>query len=1119
MTTTSVSNPSGEQDVYAFPASFAQQRLWFLDQVNPQSAAYNLFSTVHISIPLNMEALKQSLDAIVQRHEALRTIFVVRDGQPMQMIVPHLKVPLLVADLEHLPEAQRETEMLRLANEEVQRPFDLAHGPLLRTMLFRLAAEEYLLLLTIHHIVFDGWSEKVFFRELAMFYQAFANGQPAALPELPIQYVDFAVWQRERLQGEMLEEQLTYWKKHLAGAPAALELPTDRPRLTVPTSRGSMHLFTLSKSLTDSLKVLSRQEGVSLFTTLVTAFQTLLHRYTGQDDLLLGTDVADRSQAETEDLIGFFVNTLVLRSNLSGNPTFCELLSRVREVILAAQAHQDLPIEHLVKELQPDRSLGQNPFFQVMLSLDVPTPLLPSGWVMTPLEIKTGAAKFDLSLEIQDRPQGLLTCLEYNTDLFDAATIVRLVEHWQTLLEGIVADPNRSIADLPLLPDAEWQQQVVEWNATQTAYPENQCFHELFEAQVERTPEAVAVVFEQEQLTYHELNSRANQLARYLQDLGVGPDIIVPLLAERGIAFLITILAVFKAGGAYLPLDPRHPPTRIRRVLEHSGSRFVLAAKGFASLLSQALVDMRAEAGPRVVYLEDLQFQNGHAEGNLPACVTPRNLAYVIYTSGSTGMPKGVMIEHRGMVNHLYAKITALHLTATDIVAQTASQCFDISVWQFLAALLVGGRVHIFNDEVSHDPVQLLAQVEQRQVSILETVPSLLRVMLEAIESGSSVYPRLEKLRWLVPTGEALPPEFCRRWLTVYPHIPLLNAYGPTECSDDVTHFPIYQPLADTQVHTPIGRPINNMRLYILDRKLRPLPTGVSGELYVGGIGVGRGYLNDVQRTTEAFVADPFGNEPGMRLYKTGDLARYLPDGNIEFLGRIDHQVKIRGYRIELGEIEALLRQHSSVQDIVVIVREDIPGDKSLVAYVVTSPGVTSNDLRSYLKEKLPDYMVPAAFVLLESLPLTPNGKVDRRALPAPEYNGLARGSERDESFVAPTLPVHQQLVQIWEELLDVRPIGIRDNFFELGGHSLLAVRLIDRMKQVWGKKIPPAILLAGPTIEQLATVLLEQEESDSRQPLFSEHKPLLSSFKTIWTRSRSSGRGKNSGMSGGNDK
>ena len=982
-------------------------------------------------------------------------------------------------------------------------------------MLFRLEAEEYILLLTIHHIIYDAWSEKVFFHELATLYQGFASSQPATLPELPIQCVDFAVWQREQLQGELLNEHLTYWKNQLTDAPAVLELPTDRPRPALPTFRGSTHLFTFPKPLTDSLKALSRQQNVSLFTTLCSTFLTLLYRYTGQNDLTLGTDTANRDQMETEDLIGLFVNTLVLRGDLSGNPTFLELLSRVHTMILGAYAHQDAPLEYVAKELQPDRSLGLNPFFQVMLSLELQTTSLPSRWDMTSLEIKMGAAKFDLSLEIKDQPEGLLGYLEYNTDLFDEVTIVRMVSHWQHLQESIIADPTQHIDDLSLLSEAEWHQQVVQWNASQIDFPQDECFAQLFEAQVQRTPEAMAAIDDEEQLTYQELNQRANHLACELLDLGVGPESIVALLAERSITFLTAILAVFKAGGAYLPLDPHHPPSRIRQVLEHSGTRLVLVAKDFSTLLSQALNERQTEASPQVVYLENISYPKHSIEDNLPVRATPHNLAYVIYTSGSTGTPKGVMIEQRGMINHLYAKVNALQLTAADRVAQTASQCFDISVWQFLSALLVGGCVQIFNDDISHASMQLLAQVEQQQISILETVPSLLRMMLEGIEEGRNDYPRLEKLRWLVPTGEALPPDFCRRWLSAYPHIPLLNAYGPTECSDDVTHFPISQPLAQTQVHTPIGRPIQNMQLYILDRKLRPLPIGVNGELYVGGVGVGRGYLNDVQRTAEAFVANPFSDEPAMRLYKTGDLARYLPDGTIEFLGRIDHQVKIRGYRIELGEIEALLRQHSSIQDVVVIVREDTPGNKSLVAYVVTSSAVTSNDLRHYLKEKLPDYMVPAAFILLESLPLTPNGKLDRRALPSPEYGR----SEQDENFVSPVLPVHQQLIEIWEELLEARPIGIRDNFFELGGHSLLAIRLVDRMEQVWGKKIPPATLLAGATIEQLADFLVQPEANAAPEAVQTANSkrsssaslPLLSAIKTLWGKSRSSNRTKNS--------
>ena len=642
-------------------------------------------------------------------------------------------------------------------------------------------------------------------------------------------------------------------------------------------------------------------------------------------------------------LIGLFENTLVLRTDLSGNPSFSELLGRVREVILEAQGHEDLPFESLVKELHPTRSLGQNPLFQVLLRLATAQPALPSGWMLTQMEVETGTAQFDLTLDLEDRPDGLTSRFEYSTDLFDEATIARMAGHWQTLLEGIVADPTRRLADLPLLTEKERYQLLVEWNATQVEYPQDQCFHQLFEAQVKRSPEAVAVVCEEQQLTYHELNARANQLAHHLRDRGVGPETLVALLAERGIPFLISILAVFKAGGAYLPLDPHHPAARLRRVIEQSRCSIALATTAFAPTLSQALTEVPSERCPRPIYFEDV-LQASQCAENIPTCTTPRQLAYVIYTSGSTGMPKGAMVEHRGMLNHVYAKIDALDLAATDTVAQTASQCFDISVWQFLAALVVGGRVQIYPDEVAHDPMQLLTQVEHHQVSILETVPSLLRAMLDPHETDAAGGPDLRALRWLIPTGEALPVDLCRRWLRSYPHVPLLNAYGPTECSDDVTHYPIYEAPDETSSSIPIGRAIPNMRLYVLDQRLEPLPIGIRGELYVGGIGVGRGYLGDEGRTAEAFVPDPFGAEVGARLYKTGDLARYLPDGNLEFLGRLDFQVKLRGFRIELGEIEAVLSQHPAVRQAVVVVREEVPGDKRLVAYVVLQKDQSRHD-------------------------------------------------------------------------------------------------------------------------------------------------------------------------------
>ncbi len=780
-------------------------------------------------------------------------------------------------------------------------------------------------------------------------------------------------------------------------------------------------------------------------------------------------------------MVGICENTLVLRTDLAAQLSFADLLGRVCEVMVAAQGHEELPFESLVKALYPPHSLGRNPLFQVQLQLPKPRPTLLSGWRLEQIVEGMGTSQFDLTLVLQEGPQGLISRFTYSTDLFDEATIALLAGHWQTLLEGIVADPTQSIARLPLLTEQERHQLLVEWNATETAYPVDQCLHQLFEAQVERTPQAVAVICEGVQLNYQELNAHANRLAHQLCEHCVGPDKVVALLAERGIPFLVSILAVFKAGGAYLPLDPHHPPARLRQVIQLSECSIVLSTVAFLPTLALALEEVPAELRPELLPYEEM-LQADHREDNLSISNTPRDLAYVIYTSGSTGKPKGAMVEQRGMVNHIYAKIEALTLKSRDKVAQTASQCFDISVWQFLAALLIGGSVQIYPDEVAHHPVQLLTQVERHQITILETVPSLMRAMLDADEIKAVDRPKLAALRWLIPTGEALPIDLCQYWLGTYPHVPLINAYGPTECSDDVTHYSIYQAPDESRSSIPIGRAIPNMRLYVLDRHLEPLPIGVSGELYVGGIGVGRGYLGDKQRTEESFVPDPFASDDGARLYKTGDLARYLPDGNLEFLGRLDFQVKVRGFRIELGEIEAVLSRHPAVRMTVVMAREDMPGDKRLVAYVEIQKGqtITAAELKSHLTEHMPVYMVPSAFVLLEKLPLTPNGKIDRRALPMPK---LSRDAANN-TFIAPTLALHHQLVQIWEDLLGVRQIGIKDNFFELGGESLLAVRLFARIEQVCGKKLPFSTFFAGATIECLATALMEEAKADSRAPV-----------------------------------
>jgi len=1079
--------------------SFAQQRLWFLDRLIPDNAFYNIADAFYLKGVLQPEGLEESLNEVVKRHEVLRTTFASKDGQLVQVIAPEMQVLLPVIDLERWVESEQKAEALRLAKEEAQRPFDLECGPLLRTTLLRLDATNHVLLLTTHHIISDGWSMGLLLEELTNLYRAYSTGTVAALIELPVQYADFSVWQQQWLRGEVLEAELDYWRRQLDGAPAVLEFPTDKPRPATQSFRGATHSFELSKTLTRSLKALSRKESVTLFMTLLAAFETLLYRYTGQEDIVVGSPIAGRNGKEVEGLIGFFVNTLVLRTNLSGAPSFRNVLSRVREVTLGAYAHQDLPFEKLIEELQPERDMSRSPLFQVMFTFqNTPARALElPGVTLSTMEVESGASKFDLELLMADTGEELVGVLEYDVDLFEAETVARLAKHFQTLLESVIANPDHSLAQLSLLSDEERQQLLTEPNSIYAHYPLDQCLPQLFEAQVERTPLAVAVTSADEQVSYAELNRRANAMARSLVLNGVSRNVIVPVLAERGIEFLITIMAVFKAGGAYLPLDPRYPAKRIALVLTQSEAPLILVAGAFVPVLDQALEQMAKEHRPRIIEIEK-HLRQPQEEGNLDPRCSACDLAYVIYTSGSTGMPKGAMIEHCGMLNHLYAKIADLQLTDADNVAQTAAQSFDISVWQFFAALLVGGQVHVFSDEVAFNPSRLFEEVGREKISILETVPSLLRPMLDEGERDAPTPVDLSALRWLIPTGEALPPELCRQWLNRYPDVPMLNAYGPTECSDDVSHYQIYEPPVQDAYRTPIGRPVANMHLYIVDNQIEPVPIGVRGELLVGGVGVGRGYLNDARRTAEVFIPDPFAQQPGARLYRTGDLARYLPDRNIEFLGRLDHQVKVRGFRIELGEIEAVLDQHPALQEAVVIDREDITLDVRLVAYVVPNqePSPSPSDLRNFLKEKLPEYMVPSSFVFLDKLPLTSNGKLDRRALPPPDTSL----NYTEDSYLAPRNDIEIRLVRIWEEMLQVSNIGIADNFFDLGGHSILALRLMGEIQRQFGRVLPLAILFEKSTIKHLAGVLRQQfnalplspmvpiQPGGSRTPLFFVH-------------------------------
>jgi len=1035
--------------------SFAQARLWFLEQLEPGSSAYNIPAAVRLTGSLDVVALEQSLQEIVQRHEALRTTFAMVSGEPIQVISPVLALTLPLVDLHSLPEAQQEAEVERLATESAQQPFDLAMGPLLRATLLNLGEAEHVLLLTMHHIVSDGWSMGVLIRELAALYEAFSTGKPSPLPELPIQYADFAHWQRQWLQGEVLAAQLSYWQQQLAGAPAVLELPTDRPRPAVQTFRGATQFLALPEPLSQKLKTLSQRSGVTLFMTLLAAFQTLLYRYTGQEDICIGSPIANRNRSETEDLIGFFVNTLVLRTDMSENPSFKELLLRVREVTLGAYAHQDLPFEQLVEALQPERNLSHQPLFQVMFVLqNAPMSALElPDLTLSSLNIDSSTAKFDLTMSMEDTEQGLVGSLEYNTDLFDAATISRMREHFQTLLEGIVAEPDQRLSDLPLLTQPERQQLLVKWNDTQVDYPKDVCVHQLFEAQAEQTPEVVAVVFEDQQLTYGELNRRANQVAHHLRSLGVDPDGLVGIFVERSLEMVVGLLGILKAGGAYVPLDPSYPQERLVFMLKDAQVPILLT--------QQQLVEKLPEHQARVVCLDtDWEAIARQSQEKPVSEVTPDHLAYVIYTSGSTGKPKGVCISHRA-VNRLVLNTNYVKLEPSDRVAQASNCSFDAATFEIWGALLHGARLVGVSKDVVLSPKDFAAQLREQGISVLFLTTALFNQLAKEVPSA------FNSVRHLLFGGEAVDPRLVKMVLENSPPQRLLHVYGPTE-STTFASWHLVQEVPEGVTTIPIGRPLSNTQIYLLDNQMHPVPVGVPGELYIGGDGLARGYLNRPELNAERFIVNPFSNKPGAHLYKTGDLARYQPDGNIEFLGRLDDQVKIRGFRIELGEIEAVLGQHPDVNETVVMVREDVPGNKRLVAYLLTkeSPAPSMQELHHFLKQQLPEYMVPNAFVLLDALPLTSNGKVNRRALPAPDTTR----PELAGTYVAPRTSVEELLTGIWSDVLRLEKVGIHDNFFELGGDSILSIQIIARANQA-GLKLTPKQLFQYQTIAELATV------------------------------------------------
>jgi amino acid adenylation domain-containing protein len=1051
------------------PLSFAQERLWFLYRLEPDSPVYNIPAAFRLTGRLDSAAFERAVNAIVKRHESLRTGFPTIDGQPIQIISPFASFAIPCADLSALPETERETEARRLADEDARQPFDLARSPLLRVKLLRLGEQSHVALITMHHIVSDGWSNEVFLNELTAFYTSFSGGASLELPELPIQYADFAEWEQEWFRNGGAETQLSYWKQQLEGHQQVLDLPLDRPRPPVQTHHGASQQFSLAKDVSVALVELSRQQNVTLFMTLLAAFQTLLYRYSGQDDITVGIPVANRNQIETEGLIGFFVNMLALRTSFSGQPTFKELLARVKEAALGAFAHQQLPFEKLIQELTLERSSSHAPLVQVMFNLqNVPQQTIElEGLTLGIIEFENQTTKFDLAMSVEQQHTGeIIATIQYNTDIFDASTITRMSGHFQNLVTAIATEPNQRLSDLALLSEGERRQIVEEWNRTERDGPRASTFTRLFEAQVEAAPNAIALSFEEEKVSYGELDRRANQLARYLQGRGVGPEVLVGILLERSVRMVVSVLAVLKAGGAYMPLDITHPEGRLKYMLDDAGVGLVLTQAG--------LRERVADGGREIVSIDEEQDEIGReSDAAVESKAGAENLAYVIYTSGSTGQPKGAMIEHRGLCNVTLALIDILGIHAGSRVLQFASWSFDASVSESFTALLAGATLCLVPDEKRLPGEDLLQLLREEAITMATFVPSMLAAMPVA---------DLPALETVLLVGEVCPPEVARAWAAGRR---LFNGYGPTEATVCSTMTECY----DTERKLPIGRPLANTQAYVLDEQLQPVAVGITGHLYVGGANLSRGYLKRADLTAERFIPHHLSREHGARLYRTGDLAKYLPDGQLEYVGRADTQVKVRGFRIELGEIEAALREHAQIEQAVVIVREDHAGEKRLVAYVVpssiapaaattttTTTAPTAAELRNFLSGTLPDYMLPSAFVVLESLPLNSSGKLDRKALPNPDQSR----PELSMPFLSPSTQMEEMIAGIWAEVLRLDKVGVDDNFFDLGGHSLMSVRVHERIRSTLSIDVPLLKLFQHSTVRTLAAFLSGEQETQS---------------------------------------
>lgn len=1055
-----------KDEQFMFPASYAQQRLWIMDQMMAGNAFYNLSAPMRLGFPVNSLVLKKSLNEIVHRHEILRTRFTEIDGQPYQVITASLDLELLYHDLSHLNNTEREANTQYLINADARKPFDLSKGPLLRTTLIKCGPEDFIFLLSMHHIISDGWSRFIFFRELTTLYDLFAQGKPSTLPDLPIQYADFAVWQRDYLTGEVLDRHINYWKKQLKDM-QVLNLPLDKPRPLLQSFAGSYELLEFSPELSDNIRKLGLRENITLFMTLLAGFTGLLYKYTEQDDLVVGVPVANRNQTEIEHLIGFFVNSILIRTDMSGRLTFTDLFQRVKTVTLEAYQHEDLPFEMLVEAMQPERDLSRNPLFQVSFQF-LQFPKIPGSASDNEspfLGVDKGTSIFDLRVSFGEYNNQIVGEIEYSTQLFEKATIRSMSAHFIELMTKAIEDPARPLEEIEILQSDEKHKLLKGWNNTDKDLASSSILHHLFEEQVTLFPDRVAVIFKNTQLLYAELNSQSNQLARYLHARGVQPGCFVGVCLERSEKMIVSFLAILKAGAAYIPMDPSYPGDRLQMMIDDAGMDAMISQPSISNNLFNY-------DGP-VIFIEEEWVQVMAAEQSNPVIeLHDLSIAYVIYTSGSTGRPKGVMIPHAAICNHMLWMKEQFPLETTDLVMQRTPYSFDASVWEFYAPLITGSRLYIAEEGGNRDPDYLVEKIIQHSISILQVVPSMLRLLLE--------HPRIDQcisLKRVYCGGSALPLKSVQAFYRLLP-AQLYNLYGPTEATIDASCW--HCSIEKDHERASIGRPIPNTKYYVLDKAMNPVPMGVPGELWIGGPGLARGYMGNPSLTAAKFLPDPFSGKPGERIYRTGDRVRYRSDGNLEYLERIDQQVKLRGFRIEPGDIESAIRSYGPVKDALVLLHQHENDEQQLIAYIVpenidvtevTACNQLISSINDHLHKKLPEFMVPAVLMIIDSMPLQPNGKIDTNMLPAVHQQRTTIPAD----YTSPETDQELVLAEIWANLLKLEKVSIHEHFFRsLGGNSLLATQMISRVRERFRIGMPLQSIFKAPTIHQFGKLVEE---------------------------------------------